>query len=216
MNRDPGRTTIFVDATPTVSMGQEAARLTPVGCARAVIDWSLPQDDTDDPMPPGVALVLCRTLLASGRIAFRCDAAPAELAQGDRYLPEPAPSALAGIKRFLLQPDVRFGTLVTSDERSALALFGFGGWTVALQAALVIDQDAGEPPEAVHRLQRLLDWRDYEFPPYVKALFGSGHDGGFSVLSCAHEERMLAMLSDLRRFAMESGIAIEPGQFRRA
>ena len=207
---------IFVERDWAGERGHEAARLCADGFVHAIIDWSLPPEDSDSPLPPGVGAVLCRTLLASGRLAFRLDAPPQVMSVGDRFIPEPGASALTSLKRFFLGLDVRFGVLMTSDPRSAAGLFDFAGWTNAEQAALVVDPGAGVTPEVMGPLQRSLEWRGSVLPAHVRALFGSGHDGAFSVLSCRDEARMSTMLADLKRFAGDAGLRVESGPYRAA
>ena len=208
--------TIFVETDWPGERGHEAARLCAKGFVHTIINWSLATGESASPMPPGVAEVLCRTLLASGRLAFRLDAAPQVIGIGDRFIPEPMGNALGSLKRFFLHLEVRFGVLLTSDPRSAAEMFDFAGWTYAEQAALVLDPDVEASPEIIGHLQRSLDWKDFSLPSNVGAVFGAGHDGAFSVLSCRDEALRSAMLADLKRFADEANIRLESGPYRAA
>ena len=208
------RPTLFVEEDWTGERGHEAARLRVPGYANSILNWSLPSEDSDDPLPPGFADVRCRTLLASGQLAFRLDVPPRIMHIGDRFIPEPRGSPVASLKRFFMGLDVRFGVLVTSDPRSAAEMFRFAGWTNAEQAALVLDPDADATPGVLEPLQGTLDWRGVALPPHVRALFGTGHDGAFAVLSCRDAAQTSAMLGDLRRFAAEAGLHVENGPYR--
>ena len=200
----------------TGDRGHEAARLCADEFVSTILNWSLPLEDSGSPLPPGVGDVLGRTLLASGRLAFRLDLPPQIMAIGDRFIPEPRGNALGSLKRFFLHQDVRFGVLLTSDPRSAVEMFAFAGWIYAEQAALVLDPDLDASPEVIDRLQTSLDWRGFSLPPHVTALYGSGHDGAFSVLSCRNETRMSTMLTDLQQFADKRGLRVEYGPFKAA
>ena len=192
-------------------MGSETARLAPQGALRALIGWSSPADSCDDPVPKGIARLISRALLKSGRLAFRLDGSPEKMSKGDQFFPERDAGSFAGFRRFLLRPEIGFGVLTTSNEMSASLLFEFGGWTEALQAVLVFSPEATDISGLLGPLQSCLDWRRKPLPSPAVALFGPGHDGSFGIIAAQHQGYLNDIINNLHLCATEAGIQVEQG-----
>jgi hypothetical protein len=166
-------------------MGHEVERLVAAGAACAVVAWPAPPPDSDDALPEPAAEVLCRALLAIGRLAFRWDAMPESLDKA-RFFPAPRRSPLECLASWIMPSDdaVLFGVMTTGDPAVASRLFTYGGWTAAVQAVLAYDPGADSGP-IVAALQRGLDWRGRRLPAGARLLFGPGHDGAFGLVAAA-------------------------------
>ena len=162
--------------------GIEAARLVPRQAVCATVDWPLPADDSEELLRPDVIVALSRALAACGNVAFRHDSP-----MGGALLYEPPLSR--SIKDRLLDiaglGDDTFGLAVASDPDAIGALFAYGGWSYAVQAALVFDP-ATNPAPILQALREGLDWRRRPLPDGARLLFGPGHDGDFAVVGASN------------------------------
>lgn len=170
----------FVQIAAT-SRGAEAARICPLNAVSALLDWPLPPDDFDDAILPDAAVALSTALAACGRVAFRYDD---PLAGAEMFLPPQKRSIIAwGLGLAGFGPDI-FGIAVASEPAIVAALFAYGGWSHAIQAALVFDP-AADPAPVLAGLRQGLDWRRRALPAGARLLFGPGHDGAFGVIAAA-------------------------------
>jgi hypothetical protein len=166
-----------------VDRGVETARLLPRNAVCATVDWPLPPDDNDGTILPGIVAALSKALAACGKVAFRYDD-PVEGAE--RF----DPPAKATLKTRLLDlaglGEDSFGLVVASDPAVIAAMFAYGGWSYAVQAALVFDPEANPLP-ILDALRQGLDWRQRPLPDGARLLFGPGHDGDFAVIAAAND-----------------------------
>ena len=179
------------------------ARLEPLRTVRATVYWPLPPEDSEDTVRPDVVAALSSALAACGKVAFRYDG----FLPGAEISIPPAPRSVAN--RLL---DIAglggnaFGLAVASDPTVVAALFAYGGWSYALQSALVFNPDADTRP-ILDALRQDLDWRRRSLPQGVRLLFGPGHDGDFAVVAAADRswlERFKAVLSRDQPFGRTS------------
>lgn len=173
-----------IDITDGVGTGRgiEAARLQPLDAVCATLDWPLSSDDDGDAtIPPAVAAALGQALAACGLVAFRQDDKP----YGALFYEPPLKTSI--MDRLLdsvgLAPD-HFGIVIVANPADIAGLFAYGGWSLAAQAALVLDPEADQVP-IVAALRQGLDWRSRPLPPGARLLFGPGHDGDFAVIAAA-------------------------------
>ncbi len=140
----------------------------------------MPPGDDAGPITPQIATRLCQSLLRFGTIAFRADSPVA----GGVFTPEPANPLWRRLCEAVVPTaaGATFGIITTDDLGVAATLFTWEGWRIGLQAALVFDRDA-DPGPIVGALRHGMDWRHRVFPPGSHLLLGSGHDGGFAVVS---------------------------------
>jgi hypothetical protein len=167
----------------SVDRGVQAARLAPRHAICATVDWPLPPDDSDGTMLPHVIAALSQALAACGKVAFWHDG---PLAGAERY----DPPARATLKTRLLGlaglGDDSCGIAVASDPAVIAAMFAYGGWSFAMQAALVFDPEA-DPLPILGALRQGLDWRQRPLPAGARLLFGAGHDGDFAIMAAADD-----------------------------
>ncbi|MGO4871103.1 MAG: hypothetical protein ACLPGW_10915 [Roseiarcus sp.] len=161
--------------------GVEAARLKPRNAVCATVDWPLPPDDGEETILRGVVAALSRALAACGSVAFRHDG-PLEGAKS--YHPPPTRSVEDRLLDLAGLGEDSFGLVVATDPTAVAALFAYGGWSCAAQAALVFDP-AADPAPILDALRRGLDWRRRTLPDGARLLFGPGHDGDFAVIAAA-------------------------------
>ncbi len=161
-------------------LGREAALLHAVGTACMTLDWPLPPDDADGELLPEVVARLSRALAACGHVAFRHDEQPAAALS---FHPPRRPAA-ARLRDALLAPlglaNPPFALAIAARPAGVAELFAYGGWSFAVQAALVFDPDA-DPAPILAALRHHGDWRRRPLPPGARLLFAPGHDGAFAV-----------------------------------
>jgi len=130
-------------------------------------------------MPPDVVAAVSQALAACGKVAFRYDD---PLEGAEIY----DPPAKANLKTRLLDlaglGEDSFGIVVASDPAVIAALFAYGGWSYAVQSALVFDP-AADPAPILDALRQGLNWRQRPLPDSARLLFGPGHDGDFAVIA---------------------------------
>ena len=161
--------------------GVEAARLRPENTVIATIDWPLEPGDPENTVTSEVAAILSYALTSCGTVAFRYDEPLAFAAT--QSLPPPRTFG-SEIRHSLGLDKTVFGIVTATDRAVVEALFGYGGWSYAMQAALVLDP-AGNPAEALEALAQRLDWRGHGLPLSTRLLFGPGHDGDFAVVAAS-------------------------------
>lgn len=207
------KSTIHVQKEWAEDMGFEASRLVPLGAAKAVVCWSLPDGSTDGEIGQDVAEVLRRALLSSGRLAFRVDDAPSPPEASDEYHPEPARHKLLAILELFIPSKPRFAVLVTSSLQSSEKIFSYEGWIAAMQAVLVFDEADTDIAPMLEPLQARLDWRGQRLPGSAYALFGSDHDGSFGVLSALNETRLNKIIDDIVSIGGSADIDVRYGPY---
>ena len=161
--------------------GTEAARLVPLAAVYATVDWPLPADDSEESVRPDVVAALSRALAACGSVAFRHDT---HLAGAVLHQPPPARSVMGRVLDLAGLGEDTFGLAVASDPAVICALFAYGGWSYAAQAALVFDS-ACDPAPMLAALRDGLDWRGRSLPQGARLLLGPGHDGDFAVVAAS-------------------------------
>ena len=161
--------------------GTEAARLVPRAAVYATVDWPLPADDSEESVRPDVVAALSHALAACGSVAFRHDT---HLAGAVLHQPPPARSVMGRVLDVAGLGEDTFGLAVASDPAVVGALFAYGGWSYAAQAALVFDP-ACDPEPILAALRDGLDWRGRTLPQGARLLFGPGHDGDFAVVAAS-------------------------------
>ena len=168
--------------------GAEAARLCPEHTHCATLDWPLSPADSETTVPSDVVAALSRALAACGSVAFRSDEPPEG---ADTFYPAGHRSAAErlrnGLRNLVGLGDAPFGLVVTTNPAAISALFAYGGWSYAAQAALVFDPAADAEP-VLDALRLGLDWRRRLLPAGARLLFGPGHDGDFAVIAAANPE----------------------------
>lgn len=166
--------------------GIEAMRLHAAGAVHACVEWSLPADEDDGPVPRDVAERIAAALCACGTVAFRADA-PA--GASDWYPPQKpaAVSRVSGtVARLIgLSAPLRSGVIVSNVPATVAGLFDFDGWTPCDQIVLAFDPetDHGAIVEAVRGVD---DWSERALPAGARLLFGPGHDGAFAAVAATN------------------------------
>ncbi len=163
--------------------GAEAVRSVPLDAPCATLDWPLPDAACEQSVAPDVAAALGHALAACGTVAFRHDRpVPGALL----YQPPPARTLLTRLLDVAgLGPD-DFGLVVAAAPSAVEALFAHGGWSYAMQAALVFDP-ACDPAGFCAALRGGLDWRRRRLPDGARLLFCPGHDGDFATVAASDQ-----------------------------
>ncbi len=162
--------------------GTEAARLVPRHTVCATVDWPLPPAESADAVRPDVIAALSCALATCGSVAFRHDT---PVVGAVTHEPPPTRSIKDRLLDLAGLGDDTFGLAIAPDPAAVSALFAYGGWSYAAQAALVFDP-AVDPTPILQALREGLDWRGRALPEGARLLFGPGHDGDFAVIAASN------------------------------
>ena len=175
-----------VTVTPGVprERGIEAARLIPTHASCALIDWPIPPEDCETALLPETARTLARALAACGHVAFRADDPDPAFLHYQPPSPSPGGRLLEEVRGLFGAGTDRPGLAVAATPEGVARLFDFGGWSYAVQAAIVFDP-AADPAPILAALGDSLDWRARPLSAPARLLFGPGHDGAFAVVAAA-------------------------------